>query len=50
MTRRQIQLTSQVDVSAPDRQAEEALAKFNFSFSPGFSLGSQRDVEFGQPF
>jgi len=34
----------------PQRQADEALAKLNLSFSPGFSLGSQRDVEFRQPF
>ena len=26
---------------APPRQAKEALGKFNFSFSPGFSLGSE---------
>jgi hypothetical protein len=40
----------QVGSSAPQRQAEEPLAKFNFSFSPGFILGSQRALNFSNRF
>ena len=32
------------------RYASEALAKFNLSFSPGFSLGLQRTLNFGNRF
>ena len=42
------QKTRQVDSDV--RYTLEPLAQFNFSFSPGFSLGSQRDVNFGNRF
>jgi hypothetical protein len=35
-----------VECTERRRQAEEPLAKFNFSFSPGFSLGSQPMLNF----